>query len=222
MVGDQFGFVGLMKTRISRLIDERRHYGLGSFYLSQLGNALGSDLRKLEMHSGKRLADFLQDEFDYKIAAEDKNRTALFIYFGADPSPPSRSPRVRLELWEAFTSPLATNNRRIFDRVRDRFLDLPPAAPTPKGAIEIPSQLIIPNPGKHLVDAVSRNAHQWAREHDENILEPVSASSSREALELLSAYDILREVLTEDQLQRLTLPGDAMPALLAKRYRPAV
>lgn len=163
-------FVVAAKARISTLIDERRAQGFDSFYLSQLGDALGSDLRKLKMHTGKRLAEFVRDEFNYMIVADEKHRTALFISFGNAP-PGARPPRIRREIWEAFTSPLAPNCRRIFDTVRDRFLDLPASQSVPRDAIEVPRQLIIPNPGRHLVDAVSRNAREWAHSHDATLLD---------------------------------------------------
>lgn len=152
-------------AEIERIMGERRAHNLRSYPLSQIGNALGPQLRELEHLTGRRLADIVRHDLGYEIAVCADRPNAPFIRTERLAAPPVRRRRVPDGLWQAFTTALPTSMTRSFAVSVGMHRDREGPSKPSTDCVPIPRDLILPAPPRHLFDAVAQTIQSWTQAH---------------------------------------------------------
>jgi hypothetical protein len=200
--------------------------------LSQLGLDLGSDVRKLRVLSGRKLADFVEesvgDKFQIVLGGLHRNVQALVRIGEAGQIPaPSRSEptkiRYHYRFWAAFAVP-PTGKARYLKSNDFTFIELMNDETPPPGYLLIPYELI-PTEGIPDRDAIiERNIEQWLSSNGlekERFLANKRSEIRRVGSPVTGGNEsVLEQViacLDSRQLQRTMLPLDVIATLLQKR-----
>lgn len=213
-----------IKARILALVEIRRRAGVSAYHLAQLGGDLGEDDRAIiESATGKKLVDFLRDEFEFKLA---KRGTAYFIHFEEAVPQVRKRPRYRREVWDAFVSPLAHGLKRVIEPTTLVFVDVPIEEKVGKGLI-IPMAAIVLEGEEIVADVVSSRISQWISETAQDAQAFVAFPDTSKPFELdrrvrslngarkQNLWDRLVFELSADELKRINVPADVVQKLRA-------
>lgn len=231
-------FISEAKQRIEALAEIRKRGGVKAYFLAQLGADLGKDRKRLEELTGKKLAEFVADELNFKIGSSDKHRTALYIYFDDEEPNVIKRTRYAKAFWDAFATPLSNDKNRYVNLDTFEF-GQKTQVDAGKGSVrEILPQYIVGGEAEGVADLISEKIRVWLEVQGidpEFFVDPRSRqtpqpsiarqpsmpqSSMQSARGQASALDVLIGSLTLDQRQRTCLPLDVIETLISSR--PAV
>ena len=202
--------------------------------LSDLGKLLGDDLPKIKFLTRSNLTDFLERNLPnhLRVAAIGAHRNIYsVIRVAADGEPeirlPSASseptkPRFHYRFWAAFAVPQTQAGlRRFFNLSTFQFRD---GDDSPQdGEYEIPTQLIPDAEIANRDATILANITEWLSQHNLDAKEFLAASqppkteNNRASSRTISALEAMLSALDHRQLQAISLPLDAVAALLRKR-----
>jgi hypothetical protein len=214
------------------------------YLISELGLALGNDLRILKDVSGLRLVEFIRDRltsrFQLVRLGEHANVYALTLANGtsATPTPAALGQvdaavdnastfengekRYHYRFWAAFSVPLTSEVRHLNRRTLT-FNDTSNTVPLPEGALLIRADLIPPGDLENRDKAINRNISTWLTEN--NLLANEFWASPKTLPRVttvtnapagVSVLEHMLECLDWRQLQNTTLTLDVVRALLRK------
>jgi hypothetical protein len=215
-----------IKARIESLVDQRFATGADTFYLSQLGNALGSDRLLLEKLTRRKLAEFIRSEFPFEIQVTGLHKNVLFIVRpgGTSPVPdvhkPRTTPRYVSRFWAAFVVPLPADERR-FININSFFFGSDETAIRASGGDvrEIRGEFIAPSDASANVSEISSRIDRWIEEEHLDRTRFIIQQRHNQSDTSPSVLDQLLEMLTIDQLKRVSLPLDVIRTLSERRDR---
>jgi hypothetical protein len=208
------------------------------YLLSDLGKSLGDDLRRLKILFNGKLADFLRERLPKTllIAAIGPHSNILSVIpagpdvetmtgdlAGRNPRPTqattSAAPRFHYKFWAAFSVPPA-NGRRLLNLATLVFRDTDDEALSSE--VEVPRTLIPPADALNRDHLISENISNWLQTNGlqkEKFL--ASTKSEHQTGDYINRGTTLLELvisaLDHRQLQSISLPLDAVSALLRKR-----
>ncbi|UHD45544.1 hypothetical protein LUX29_21570 [Aureimonas altamirensis] len=218
-----------IRDRILALAEIRRRAGVSAYYLSQLGGDLDdTDRAAIESLTGKKLIDFVRDELNFRLA---KRGTAYFIHFEDAVPPVKKRPRYRIEVWDAFVSPLAKGFKRTIDNGSVRFEDVPVGSPV-GGRHVIPRSSILQSGEDIVADVVSSRIGQWLvdteqdpqsylafpekpskpLEWDKHTHSGRTAEIGKQA-EIHTLWDLIISSLSAEDIKRINMPVDVVEKL---------
>jgi len=213
------------------------------YLLSELGLALGDDLRVLKKIGGYRLVEFIRDRLtprfqlvrlgvhanvyaltlapetsvDATIVAEEEVKTAD----GTNVA--NKTERYHYRFWAAFAVPLKSDVRHL-DRRAFTFTDTTNDAPLPEGALLIPAGLIPPSDMDNRDKAINENIKTWLTENQLSASEFLASSKPLPRVMTVtsqtsgaSLLEHMLDCLDRHQLQNTALTLDVVGALLRKR-----
>lgn len=207
------------------------------YLLSELGAALGNDLRTLKIITRGGLVDFVRthmsDRFQLILTGKHSNIYAIIPVEGAQAAPVSavrhereteqkpRHPRYHYRFWAAFSVPPSGEMR--FLKLSDfTFDDLDESQPEPPNSLPIPTELIAPEEVEHRDELIASNINRWLEGNklapDQFLASAKRWSPASQVAPLgTSVLDILISSLDRRQLQSSNLSLDVIATLLRKR-----
>ena len=206
-----------IKGRIEQLAASHFAMGEQRYFLSRLGNELGSDRNVLEKLTGMKLAQFVRDNLAYEIGAGGSHQNVLFLVApGGAPTASvmanSASPRYAPRFWAAFAVPLAEGDDRAIN------LDSFNFGPTTKIGVDganvrpIASEFIAPKEASGSAAETAERIKAWfaAQNLDGARFHAVLRRQRSDGQSLL---DKMFTALDQDQRRRVLLPLDVIKAL---------
>lgn len=210
-----------IKGRIADLVNRRFANGASTYYLSQLGNDLGSDRPLVERISRRKLAQFIKDEFNFTIEITGQHRNILQIMRDGAATPVSAvPPRYNRSFWAAFVIPLKEGERRFLNLGTLTFGPDKASVEAAGGEIrEITADYVAQPETSGSPQCIAEQVQRWLTDQG---LDPAPfLDQKRHAVRHArqSALDVLLEALDGDQLRRVHLPLDIVQALNARPVR---
>jgi hypothetical protein len=210
--------VARIKRRIQSLIQEHFDSGSGDLYLSRLGAQLGGDRILLEKLTGRKLSEFVRNNFDYEIGRGGQKNNVLFLVAPGAIEKPSERPvrRYLPRFWAAFAVPLSASEQRHINLVSMRF------GPDPAilgGANEdvrpIPDQYIAHRNASGSAAETAARIEAWL---DSQQLDAERFAVKRQRADRHgSVLDALLQALSTEDLKRISLPLDIVKTLSERR-----
>lgn len=206
--------VARITVKIETLIKE--HFQSAErYYLSRLGVQLGEDRRTLERLTGKKLAQFVREKFDYKIGTSGQHKNVLYLIAPGTSAKglPVASPRYLPRFWAAFAMPLRDDE--------ERYIDLDTLEFGPKDMVAgdvrpIEAEYVAPNDASGSAAETAMRISRW--------LDKQQLDGERFHMRLRrsppSGESLLNQVLSvldRDQLRRTSLPLDVIKSLTDRR-----
>lgn len=217
--------ISRIKDRIASLVDQRFTAGSDIYYLSLLGNDLGSDRQLLEKLSGLKLSEFIQKECKYAIGRTGQHANVLYIVRPqtsdlAIPNPKPVFPRYISRFWAAFAIPLQEGERRLINiSTLDFGSDETELRKLGPDIREIDAEYIAPHDASGSAAEIGRRVERWLQ-HQQLDPTPFIAQPRRPSRDASpSLLDQLLEALRDDQLMRVSLSLDIVRTLRERRGR---
>lgn len=208
-----------IQQRIKVLIENQFAKGKPSYFLSQLGNELGDEDRKLlESLTGKKISQFVADTFNYAIGRSGQHDNILYLIApeGA-PAPAGPAPRYNNRFWAAFKVPTADGERRFIDIETFEFAPDAIELSAPEERVrEIDSQYLPKVGDAPTTDEILTYINQWlsAQKLDQG---PFLAQRRKHNWKQETILTSMINALDKDQLKRVILPLDVIQTLNSPR-----
>jgi hypothetical protein len=211
-----------IKGRIEQLAAAHFAKGEQRYFLSRLGNELGTDRSVLEKLTGVKLTQFVRENLPYEIGAGGSHQNVLFL-IAPDGTPTASAkssgaaPRYAPRFWAAFAVPLAEGEDRVIN------LDSFDFGPTEKIGVDgasvrpIAPEFIAPKEASGSAAETAERIVAWlaAQGLDGARFYAVPRDHRSDGRSLL---DRLFAVLDHDQLRRISLPLDVIKALAERKF----
>jgi hypothetical protein len=214
-----------IRLRIESLVNKHFATGADIYYLSQLGNDLGSDRLLLEKLTHQKLSEFIQKEFNFKICITGEHQNVLYMVrpghsISEIPTPKPGTTRYASRFWAAFSIPLTEGEHRFIDIHTLAFgSDESSLKGTGTDIREIRPEFIVPHGTYGSATEIADRIERWL---DEQQLDrfPFLAQRSQSARDARpSLLDQLLDALDGGQLKRISLPLDIIRTLSERRGR---
>jgi hypothetical protein len=219
------GDLARIKSRIESLVEQRFARGAELYYLSQLGNDLGTDRQRVEQLTGQKLADFIQKEFNFETGRTGQHQNILFIVrpnhliSEVEAAKPGL-PRYRSRFWAAFAVPLPEGQRR--------FIHIPTLGFGPEESFlggtetdvrEIGPEYVTQSGETRAAFQIADCIERWLQ--TQQLDRAPFLAQPRHALgdALPSLLEQLLNALDGEQLKRISLPLDIIRTLNERRGR---
>jgi hypothetical protein len=213
-----------IKSRIASLVDQRFATGVDIYYLSQLGNELGSDRLLLEKLTGQKLLEFIHKEFNFEIGKTGQHQNVFYVVrpgqaISEIQTPKPVIPRYAMRFWAAFSIPLHDGDRRFIDIHTLAFgPDELPLRVTGTDIREIRPEFIAPPDTSRSPTEIADRIERWLQEQHLDRA-PFLAQRGDSTRDLPSLLDQMLDALDGGQLKRISLPLDIIRTLRERRGR---
>jgi len=211
--------VARIRDRIATLVESHFASGKPAYYLSQLGNELGDEDRKLLEHlTHTKISQFVTSAFDYEVGRTGQHKNILFLVApNGTAVPPAAAPRYNPRFWAAFKVPLHEGERRFIDIETFEFgLDATQFAAQDAEVREIDPGFLPKGDEVPTPDEILERIAVWLdtqQLHQAQFLLQRRKQKSEDG-SLLTA---LIRALDKDQLKRVSLPLDVIRTLDSHR-----
>lgn len=210
--------VARIRDRIVALVESHFASGKPVYYLSQLGNELGEEDRKLlEQLTHAKISEFVTSAFNYEVGCTGQHKNILFLVAPAGSAVlPAAAPRYNSRFWAAFKVPLHEGERRFIDIETFEFgADANQFAVQDAQSREIDPGFLPKGDEATTPNAISARIAAWLEaqhlDHAQFLFQRRKQRSGDGSLlaALISALD-------KDQLKRVSLPLDVIRTLDAR------
>lgn len=211
--------VARVRSRIETLVEGHFATGKPAYFLSQLGNQLGDEDRKLlESLTHTKISQFVADAFDYKIGRSGQHKNILYLIAPEGTAvPPVAAPRYNSRFWAAFKAPLAEGERRFIDiETLDFAADAGQFGSHGDTIREIDAKFLPKGSDVATPDVILSRIAAWldAQRLDQG---PFLVQRNKQHSKQESLLTALINALDKDQLKRVSLPLDVIETLETRR-----